>query len=193
MLKPWGKALRQGHATFPEEAAEGDQGKPYERRGVVGFDALKERDPQTLGLEAASAVVGFLRLQIAFDLCRSESLRNDHPGDVGVCSWPGAIAGIQEAEARVELHVFARGGLELGYRGGVVAGFAQDLPIPFRRLVGADDEAAPGVGLATASALARDRRFTRSPRVRGSCGFRPRRGPRGEGQPEPLQQQAAMR
>src|SRR5262249_5951603 len=69
--------LGEGIAGAAQGAGEPDQWQTDECRGVRALDAFKQRDPESLRLEASCAVERLFALDVAFDLGGREGAEDD--------------------------------------------------------------------------------------------------------------------
>jgi hypothetical protein len=58
--------------SLSKHGYQADQRQPDQAGGVIALGALKQAHPEAFCFEAASAVVGLLGMQVAFDLLRGE-------------------------------------------------------------------------------------------------------------------------
>lgn len=115
-----------------------DKRQPDQAGGVIALGALKQADPEAFCFEAASAVVGLLGMQVAFDLLRGERA-HVHGKRYAVGLVLAGLA-VEQCQAGQEADAGAAGLQQLLAR--IVKGvrLAKDLCVKDGYLVGADDQ-----------------------------------------------------
>ena len=130
--------LGNGHTFGEQHVDQANKRQADQAGGVVAFGALEEADSQAFCFKAASAIVGLLGKQVAFDLFRGEGAHVHGEGHaVGLIV---ACLAVEQGQSGEEGYAGAAGVQKL--LAGLVkrVGFADDSSVERCNLIGADNQ-----------------------------------------------------